>query len=40
MAIFGPKPWFTPFEKSQFFDLFENLVLIAEKGFFFFLEYS
>ena len=32
--VFGPKPWVNPFGKIFIFRLFENLVLIAEKGFF------
>ena len=34
IAICGPKPWVNPFGKIFIFRLFENLVLIAEKGFF------
>ena len=34
MAIFGPKPWVTPFGKLSIFRLFEHLVFIAQKGVF------
>ena len=33
-AIFGPKPWVTPFRKMSLFRLFELLVFIAQKGIF------
>ena len=38
MAIFGPKPWVNPFGKMSIFRLFEHLVFIALKCFFFVLE--
>ena len=38
MAIFGPKPWVNPLGKMSIVRLFELLVFIAQKGFFFFLE--
>ena len=38
MAIFGQKPWVNPFRKMSIFRLFELLVFIAQKSFFF-LEY-
>ena len=34
MAIFGPKPWVSPFGKMSLFRLFELLVIMAQKGFF------
>ena len=34
MAIFGPKPWIDPFEKTSIFPLFRLLVFIAWKGVF------
>ena len=34
MAIFGSKPWVTPFRKMSLFRLFELLVFIAQKGIF------
>ena len=39
IAIFEPKRWVNPFEKMSIFRLFEPLVLIAQKGFFFVLQY-
>ena len=39
MAIFGLKPWVNSFGKMSIFRLFELLVFIAQKGFFFVLEY-
>ena len=39
MAIFGPKRWVNHFGKTSIFRLFELLVFIAYKGFFFVLEY-
>ena len=34
MANFDPKPWTNPFGKTSIFQLFELLVLIAQKGVF------
>ena len=34
MAIFRPKPWVNPLEKSQFFDFFNFLFLYPRKAFF------
>ena len=34
MAIFGPKPWVNPFEKTCIFQSFELLVFIAQKNVF------
>ena len=34
MAIFGPKPWDNPFEKCQFLDFLNFLVLLPKKAFF------
>ena len=39
MTIFGQQPWVNPFEKMSIFRLFELLLFIALKGFFFVLEY-
>ena len=39
MAIFGPKPWVNPFGKMSIFRLFELLLFIFQKNFFFVLEY-
>ena len=39
MAIFGPKPQINPFGKMSIFRLFELVVFIAQKCFFFVLEY-
>ena len=38
LAIFGPNLWVHPLETCQSFDFF-NLFFLAQKGFFFFLEY-
>ena len=38
MAIFGLKSWINPFGKISILRLFELLVFIAKKGFFFVLE--
>ena len=37
--FFGTKPWVNPFGKMSIFRIFELLVFIAQKGFFFFSEY-
>ena len=39
MAIFGPKPRVNPFGKMSIFRLLKLFVFIAEKDFFFVLEY-
>ena len=39
MVIFVPKRWINPFGKVSIFGLFQVLVFIAQKGFFFVQEY-
>ena len=39
MAIFGPKPWTNPFGKMLIFPLSQLLVFLAQRVFFFVLEY-
>ena len=40
MAIFGPKPWVSPFGKVSIVHLFELFVFIAQKGVFLVLKYD